>query len=229
MRRPAPPPPRFKLTTRRKYAIAGLVIISAVLIAGGIGFREFCRDLLKYGNIHNYDDRDEVLYRLGFPAAVLDDSQKNHPYPGRRSYLTNREASAADPDRVIPEGRTVADYYEWSYPVRGAPNAKATMYVDFDRATKFVENIDCVDFTDPPHYCSPLAGISIGDSEDRVRDRLGKPDRFTLDGVTKTMSYDGVGVEFKLTKGSVYYLRLSRTDSRNIFELLDFFVRSLFK
>jgi len=206
-----------------------LAIAGTVLVAGGIGFYQFCKDLLKYADIHNYDDRNEVLYRLGFPPAVLDDSQKNHPYAGRRSLKTNREAAPEDPDSVIPEGRTVADYYEWSYPVRGAPNAKAALYVDFDRTTKVIDNIDCVDFSDTPHFCAPLAGIAIGDSEDRVKEKLGKPDRYDLDGVTKTMTYDGAGVEFKLTKGSVYYLRLSRTNGRSVIQLLNFYLRSLIR
>ena len=204
------------------------MLIAAAILAGlGIGFHQFSRDLEKYCGIKISDDRNEVLYRLGFPPAVLDDSQKDGKYPGRRNYKTNRKAGSDDPDKFMPEGKTVADYYEWSYPLRGAANADASVYIDFNRATKAIESIDCVDFSDG-RLCSPLLGIGIGDSEDHVRDRLGKPDRYDLDGVIKTMSYDAIGVEYKLTKGSVYYLKLYRSDKRSQIQLLYLYLRGLF-
>jgi len=212
----------------RILLLAGLVIIGAVFIAGARGFKHFCKDLKKYCDISSDDNRNEVLYRLGFPPLVLDDSQKDSLYPGRRSYKTNKEAAADDPDNAMPIGRTVADYYEWSYPLAAAPNSKANVFVDFDRATKIIDHIDCVDFTVVEHQCGPLAGIRIGDSEEHVKDKLGKPDRIKLDGATKAMFYDGVGVEFILTKGSVYYLRLSRVESRSPIQLLNFYLRDLF-
>jgi hypothetical protein len=209
------------------YLIAGVAVVGAMMAAISINFYHFARDLKKYCGVHSYDDRNEVLYLLGFPPAVLDDSQKDSLYPGRRSYKTNRAAAAEDPDKVIPQGRTVADYYEWSYPLRETPNGGASVFVDFDRATKFIDHIDCVDFTDTQHACAPLAGINIGDSEDRVKDRLGKPDRLRLEGAMKIMAYDGVGVEFRLTKGSVYYLRLDGKKNRSMIQLLDFYLRDL--
>jgi hypothetical protein len=215
----------------KKHSLTGVIVLIAVatLVYVGIGFHQYYKDLEKYCGIRIYDDRNEVLYRLGFPAAVLDDSQKSGKYPGRRSYKTNRKAAGDDPDKMMPEGKTVADYYEWSYPFKGAGNVSADVYVDFDRATKAIENIDCVDFTDSPHLCPSLAGIAVGDTEDRVRDKLGKPDRYELDGVTKTLSYDGAGIEFRLTKGSVYYLRLSNSNGRNQLQLLYLYLRSLFE
>ncbi len=204
-----------------------MLVVGGALVSFGLGFRQFYKDLEKYCGIRTSDDRNEVLYRLGYPPTVLDDSQKNFKYPGRRSYDTNRKAVTEDPDRVMPAGKTVSDYYEWSYLLKNAANSSANVYVDFDRATKAIENIDCVDFSDVQHLCPALAGILVGDSEERVRDKLGKPDRYELDGVTKTMSYDGVGVEFKLTKGSVYYLRLSRNTRRSQIQLLYVYARSL--
>jgi hypothetical protein len=226
MRRPAELK-EAKYGAARLYLLAGLVVV-ALLLVGGRGFRHFCSDLQKYCNIRSTDNRSEVLYRLGFPPAVLDDSQKDSLYPGRRSYKTNRDAAAQDPDNAMPVGKTVADFYEWSYPLRDATDARANMYVDFDRATKIVEHIDCVDFTDVQHLCGPLAGIGVGDTEEHVKERLGKPDRYQLDGATKTLSYDGVGIEYRLTKGRVYYLRLSRTESRNPIQLLNLYLRDVF-
>jgi len=43
----------------------------------------------------------------------------------------------------------------------------------------------------------------------------------------KIMAYDGVGVEFRLTKGSVYYLRLDGKKNRSMIQLLDFYLRDL--
>jgi hypothetical protein len=204
------------------------LIVGVTLVGLGAGFYQFNIDLGKYCDVHTNYDRDEVLYRLGYPATVLDDSQKNYKYPGRRSYDSNRKAANEDPDKVMPAGKTVSDYYEWSYPLKNLSNATANMYVDFDHATKAIENIDCVDFTDIQHACPALAGVSIGDSEERVRDKLGAPDRYELDGVTKTMSYDSMGLEFKLTKGNVYYLRLSGKQQRSYIRLFDAYVRGLF-
>jgi hypothetical protein len=208
---------------------AFLLAVAGALGIGLSGFYEFAKELQKYCGVRTNYDRNEVLYRLGFPATVLDDSQKNSKYPGRRSYETNRKAAVEDPDRVMPAGKTVSDYLEWSYLLKNlSNNSTANVYVDFDPATKQIENIDCVDFTDTQHLCPPLAGIAVGDSEDRVRDRLGTPDRYELDGVTKTMSYDSIGVEFKLTKGTVYYLRLSGNRQRNQGRMFDAYLRGLF-
>jgi hypothetical protein len=209
--------------------IAALSLIVGVALVGlGAGFYQFDKDLTKYCEVHTNYNRDEVLYRLGYPATVLDDSQKNYKYPGRRSYESNRKAANDDPDKMMPVGKTVLDYYEWSYPVKNSNNAAANMYVDFDHATKAIDDIDCVDFTDMQHVCPSLAGVSIGDSEERVRDKLGAPDRYELDGVTKTMSYDSIGMEFKLTKGNVYYLRLAGKQRRSFIGLLDAYIRGLF-
>jgi hypothetical protein len=205
-----------------------LAVLGA-LASGWFEFHKFGKELEKYCGIRASYDRSEVLYRLGFPATVLDDSQKNSKYPGRRGYETNRKAVVDDPDKMMPAGKTVSDYLEWSYLLKNLNNnSTANVYVDFDPATKQIENIDCVDFTDMQHLCPPLAGISVGDSEDRVRDKLGKPDRYELDGVTKTMSYDSIGVEFKLTKGTVYYLRLFGNRERNQFRMLFVYLRGVF-
>jgi hypothetical protein len=205
-----------------------VLIVGGVLVGLGMGFYQFDKDLQKYCGVQTTYDRNEVLYRLGYPPAVLDDSQKDSKYPGRRSYETNRKAPIDDPDKMMPAGKAVSDYFEWSYPLKNANNAAANVYIDFDRATRGIENIDCVDFTDVQHVCPALAGVLVGDSEDRVRDKLGKPDRYELDGVTKTMSYDSIGVEFKLTKGVVYYLRLSGNRQRSLPHLLYVYIRGLF-
>lgn len=217
---------RSKVTQRRK--IVGLIVLAAGagLVFFGSGFYQFSSEAQKYCGVRTTDDRSEVLYRLGYPSSVLDDSQKNFKYPGRRSYETNRK-DAEDPDKAMPAGKTVSDYYEWSYLLRNGSNASANVYVDFDRTTKGVDNIDCVDFSDLQHLCPALVGVMVGDPEERVRDKLGRPDRYELDGVTKTLSYDGVGVEFKLTKGSVYYLRLVRSNERSQIQVFIVYVRSL--
>ncbi len=213
----------------RKLKIVGLLLLAAGagLVFFGLGFYQFNKEAQKYCGVRTTDDRSEVLYRLGYPSAVLDDSQKNFKYPGRRSYEVNRKDAAEDPDKVIPAGKTVSDYYEWSYLLKSGSNSSANVYVDFDRTTKAVENIDCVDFSDLQHLCPALLGVVVGDPEERVRDKLGRPDRNELDGVTKTMSYDSVGVEFKLTKGSVYYLRLVRSNKRSQIQVLIVYLRSL--
>jgi hypothetical protein len=226
-----PPDPRVPKTrsTRKPLLIGALIlIVVGILVGVGTGFYQFGKSLDKYCGVRTSYDRSEVLYRLGYPPAVLDDSQKNSKYPGRRSYETNRKVTSEDPDKMMPAGKAVSDYFEWSYPLRTANNSSANVYIDFDRATRGIENIDCVDFTEMQHVCPALAGVLVGDSEDRVRDKLGRPDRYDLDGVTKTMSYDSMGVEFKLTKGNVYYLRLSGSRDRSTFRLFCAYVRSFF-
>jgi hypothetical protein len=228
MQRPPDSRGRNPKKTRKPLIIAAIVLaVGGILLSVTMGGVQFKRSLGKYCGVRTSYDRNEVLYRLGYPPSVLDDSQKNSKYPDRRSYETNRKTGSEDPDKMMPAGKAVSDYFEWSYPLKTISSASANVYIDFDRTTKGIENIDCVDFTEMQHSCPALAGVLVGDSEDRVRDKLGSPDRYDLDGVTKTMSYDALGVEFKLTKGNVYYLRLSAGGKRDNLRLMYIYLRSL--
>jgi len=57
--------------------------------------------------------------------------------------------------------------------------------------------------------CPSIAGISDGASEQEVVRKLGKPERSSIEGVTKSLYYSAVGVRLVLSKERVYMLGIN--------------------
>lgn len=78
--------------------------------------------------------------------------------------------------------------------------------VSFQKVDGQVSKISCLG--ESAQSCPPLAGINIGTTEEELRKLLGKPDTQKLDDVAKTVVYKKLGLEFYLTKDTVYTMAL---------------------
>jgi hypothetical protein len=60
--------------------------------------------------------------------------------------------------------------------------------------------------------CPVLLGIYDGVSEAETVARLGKPSRERIDGATKIITYENLGVWFYLTKRTIYMLGVTNIE-----------------
>jgi hypothetical protein len=190
---------------------SGLAKTGAALIAVAFtvstcsGLREFEAEISEMEGISLGDSRDEVLYRLGVPPRVLADPSSiemdGKTINVRTLYWTS---GAPAPVNAMPMGKRISDFSGWSY---SRSRGEAAFEVEFDRSGRVIA-LECTAKGGTPYACGPVAGIRNTDTEETVR-RMGRPTREELDGVTKLMAYDDIGVQFLLTKGRVYRITLA--------------------
>ena len=183
---------------------AAALLLAAFVLSTCSGLQQFEKEIGHMGGIRLGDTRSEVLYRLGVPPRVFGDP---HPievggetFQARTLYWVT---DAPQPVNAMPEGSKIEDYSAWTY----APSGDAANFtVEFDAAGR-VNLLECTALGGRPFACGPVAGVWNTDSEEKVL-RMGRPTRETIDGVTKLMAYDDIGVRFLLTKGRVYRISL---------------------
>lgn len=199
---------------QRNLAIAGGGLALVLFALLGWKFREFVHDLDKYGNVHVTDDRAEALYRLGYPPVVVAVAPiaEDGSGGGRTTYFTGREPGAPD---GMPANTKVENYNEWIYFDPKVGLGGTSIRVAFEPSTSNVLSISCVDLegVEAHHPCPPLTGVADGDTEEQVKEKLGKFSRAWHDGPYKTIRYDDIGVEFVLRREKVYALRDYRARS----------------
>lgn len=184
----------------RKKAVAAAVVVIAVGWLAMAALR-FVGGPGQYCGVYRADNRKEVLYRLGNPQAVLGAPEKDKWGLWMRVYTPG----SADPKQMMPAGKTEDDFSGWAY----SPAGDTTITVSFDKSDG-VESISCM--TVHVNACPHLAGVAFGDTEEQVIHRLGRHHaRYILDGVSKRLRYDDLGVEFLLTKDRVYTLTMLGT------------------
>ena len=183
-----------------KKVVTATVAVIAVAWVATAALR-FVGGLDQYCGVYRTDDRKEVLYRLGSPQNVLGAIEKGPWGLSQRVYTPG----SSDPKQAMPPGKTEADFPGWTY----SPADDMTITVSFDNSNG-VENISCM--TGHENACPHLAGVAFGDTEEQVFHKLGRHHaRYMLDGVSKTLRYDDLGVEYVLTKDRVYILTLLGT------------------
>jgi hypothetical protein len=176
-----------KRTVAMAVVVAGIawVTLAALRFAGGLDH---------YCGVYRTDDRKEVLYRLGAPTSVI-----GAPVDGWAPVYT---PGSTDPKQAIPTGKSESDFPSWGY----NPDNDTTVTVEFTD-TNGVDNISCM--TGHARGCPMLAGVAFDDTEEEVIRKLGRHHaRYMLNGVSKRLRYDDIGVEFLLTKDRVYTLTL---------------------
>lgn len=203
----------------KKISLAFAMLAIAWLV---VGFVRFIDGLSGYCNVHRTDDREEVLYRLGYPPVVMGEPEKITEMSDgywSRAYWTDKKAN---PKNAMPEDKKINDYSEWSYDLGQKGEGSGSIGVAFYQPKNRVKSISCMGDT-----CPSLASVAIDDTEEQVQHKLGKPNRYKRDGVSKTLRYDDIGVEFILTKGRVYHLTLLE-ERGNAFVIMRRYLQTIF-
>lgn len=142
--------------------------------------------------------RAEVLYRLGSPSAVVEDTTEDG---WARIYYTD---TTRDPGNALPSGVSIDSFNQWKW--EAELNGGVELDVGFDPQTNSVVSITCMVIDQTGQFCEPLNGIEIGATEEEVIAHLGQATRFRYSGASKTLRYDNLGVDYTLSRGRVYMM-----------------------
>jgi len=176
------------------FALAGILYFSLIRSK----YQEFCRGLTVVSDLRLTDRRPDVRYRLGDPPQVLGPVM-GPPYPGSREVFT--VDGPPNDVNTMPSKTSILDYSAWEY-----DNSHGDKIIDFDK-TGVVDSITVYAKDAAPSAWGPIGGIRNGDSEEKVLN-LGVPSTTSIDGVTKTIEFADIGLQFWLEKGRVYRVQL---------------------
>jgi hypothetical protein len=189
---------------RWRRVLSGILLIFAsilVVAAALIGILHFWDEIpalvssqIEYASIRLGMTPDEVIYVNGYPSAVLGDNTHTD-----ESGIWQQVIEVKD----LEKGKRVQDYGEWAYNTE-----KSRVRITFNEAKNAVIVIECYS-EDRLSRCPPIAGVTDGDTEKKVIRRLGNPDTARIEGVTKFMTYDKLGIFLWLAQERVYMLGIN--------------------
>ena len=167
-------------------------------------YQSFKRDLVEFRGVRIGASVSEVRYALGQPKWVVGVSTVDTNLPG--DYFPLYDVAATSGPNMLPKKLKATDFDIWSW-----EQGSESVGVIFNSKTKRVKSVDCAVVENDTNYglCSGINSISIGDDEDEVVRLFGTPDHidFPTGGVTKTITYDDIGLEVRLSKRKVYMWR----------------------
>lgn len=201
----------------RTRLVSLLTMVVAIAIALTISGNNFLHRLRTYADVTVNTTRGDVLYRLGYPPIVLGDLEGGGN-PFRSVYYTDQRR---DPRNAMPAETEPNDYNSWSYEARNSYSPDVT--VEFDGEGRVTE-VACIQLESTRGYCAALFGVRVGDTEEAMIARLGRPSEARLSGVAKIVRYEDIGAEFTLTRGRVYRLTLLR-DKGSTFSIFARYLR----
>jgi hypothetical protein len=189
---------------RRKITLRTFISIGvAVLLSAGAAALFMLKDRLlplsvqkEYSGLQLGMTMDEVKYAIGFPDAVLESEiETTGEFKGFQKITASKDL----------KDKKVEDYSEWNF-------GRSFGYVQttFDAKNKKLIVVECFS-RDRGGACPAIYGIKDGDTEQSVLQRLSTPEKSQLDGVTKKMYYERIGVFLFLTKMQVYLLGINDT------------------
>lgn len=151
-----------------------------------------------YYNLTLNDSIEEVIYRKGPPEFVYLDRAAPPPDGSNGPVYATKPTGAGD--NPLPAGKTIRDYRGWGFPAGDGPAMNRIMF--FEKLNK-LSDIECIDPSFSSYSCAPVLGIHIGDSEESVISKLGKPTIGKIVGEDKILIYQQWNVLFILTRGRV--------------------------
>lgn len=149
--------------------------------------------------------KQEVTYILGFPEFYTDSTSTNFIQTKNKS----QSFDVADIQQ-LQESLNLSN--EWSY--LGGVNTLYSFrtHVVFSQNGRKVNRIYCYTNKDnayvSPNTC-PLYGLSLMMSEEEMYAKLGKPTYEEIDGLTKQVTYEKLGLDVSLSKKKIYMIELS--------------------
>jgi Putative abortive phage resistance protein AbiGi, antitoxin len=182
-----------RVTTRLLVALIALGL-------GGIVIYDLADDNSRtetgYADLRLGMTMDEVKYVKGYPTYILEYPKITVEKP---TWWENSASVIASSS--LKDGQNVEDFRSWEFAI---DDHGTRIDVDFDQRTKLLSKVAC--YSQRIMQCPSLLGLHDGMSEADAIKRLGKPSYERIDGVTKKVSYDRLGVWFYLEKMKIYML-----------------------
>jgi hypothetical protein len=152
----------------------------------------------EYANLRLGMAMAEVINVKGFPQKVIQNPE-NLKKPNKTEWwLAYLDVYSTN---TFNNGQHVEDYRTWLYEL---DNRGTRIDVGFDATTKTLNQITC--FSQGETNCPHLLGILDGTRESAILEKLSKPTYEKINGVSKEITYENLGVFFYLSKQRVYML-----------------------
>ena len=179
----------WRLIIRRMFfSIVAVVLVIGLITAIFYGYKNIASAPTRqtgYADLKLGMTMGEVQYVKGPPTDVVS-------LPGLEVI----------PVKFLNSDKRIEKYTAWMYDKPQGEDYRID--VSFDPKTKRLKYIAC--FSQGSFNCPSLFGIDDGTSEKRLLETLGDPSKQSLDGVTKTMSYDKLHTRFLLSRQKVFML-----------------------
>lgn len=167
------------------------------------------KQLSSYYDVRLGDSKEEVGYKLGYPSSVQGPYRPDPNHEGWQlsdDLKVNKNGDLEGAPDDPPGGSALQKFDEWHYDL---PPDRITVHFDENRKT--ASEVTCQSWkTNSASKCRPILGVSVGSSEQQVREKLGPPERENITGIFKEMSYPSLGISLMLTKGEVYLIKKTR-------------------
>jgi len=152
------------------------------------------------------ESKDQVFYAMGAPTVVL-----YEPKDPKSTNIFDQFSPIATKDQVDKTPLREKGFNQWEYLRKDKPR----LDVNFNKKGE-VELIGCyVSPKDWAYFDSCLVnGVQSLDMEDRIIEKLGKPDRESIDGVTKVMDFKKYNMRIYFEKKYAYYILVTNNFSK---------------
>jgi hypothetical protein len=189
----------------RKRIITIALLLFLLVIGGILSYKLRPSNFSKstatsYLGISLNSSMDEVTYTLGIPTDVL--VRDDVPFKLADGTTIKEALVVAAKDEIYSKGG-INNFLYWQY---NLPEYRID--VSFDPDLKRVDSIGCYvagSSSSKPKECDIL-GIKIKDDEVSVLEKLGRPEKEEINGVTKTLYYNQLNLQLLFEKRLLYYV-----------------------
>jgi hypothetical protein len=211
-----------------------IVVVSLAALSVGIAMGEDSPSPIqtKYDrgtvgtDVSLFETKKAVRDRLGIPDEVIDVNKETKGAYNEFNDPIVYTVNSNDPKRAIPEGKSYAQFDEWTYTQKNADGSETGYFaVTFDRDTKKVRKVGCyARSTDNPFVCGVITvakendnldptTIAIGGTEEQLNKMLGEPssEKEDVASSSKTVAYKNFNLEFNLVNDKVYMISVGET------------------
>jgi hypothetical protein len=195
------------VTKKRVGVVIIALLLPFVIYQTYVFIKNLPRAVFAYEGAKLGESKDQVFYALGAPSEVL-----YEPKDPNSSNIYDRFSLVATKQQIDKTPLGEKGFNEWQYYRKDKPRID----IKFDKDGK-VNSIGCYvpSSNDWAFQNSCLVnGIQSLDSEELIIEKLGKPDKESIDGIIKTMDYKKYNMKIFLEKKYVYYIIVTNNLSK---------------
>jgi len=195
-----------RITKKRVGLVIMALVMSWAIYQTYDYIKNIPRAVTTFEDVKLGETKDQVFYALGSPTEVL-----YGPKDPNSTNIFDRFSPIATKEQIDKTPLGEKGFNHWQYTRKDLPR----LDIKYNNEGK-VELIGC--YVSPKEWVYVnsclVNGIQSLDSEDRILDKLGKPDSEAINGVTKTMEYKKYNMQIFLEKKYAYYIVVTNNFSK---------------